>query len=244
MVESKLGAFTLAALGDGVLLIELGDDGSDSTAQRVQAVAEHLLRQSPAGVRDVVPAVCTIALHYDPLLVEQPREGATPYDALAQQVTERLASLDPARRAAGREVEIPVCYGGAFGEDLAALAEEHGLSADEVIALHSAPVYRVQMLGFAPGFAYLAGLDPRLSTPRRSTPRTRVPGGSVAIGGDLTAVYPLDLPGGWHLIGRSPVRFFDPAAEQPSLLVAGDHVRFVRISVDEYAALDKGSSWR
>ena len=244
MAESKLGAFTFAPLGDGVLLIELGDDASDSTAQRVQAVAEHLLRQSPAGVRDVVPAVCAVALHYDPLLVEQPREGATPYDALAQQVTERLASLDPARRAAGREVEIPVCYGGAFGEDLAGLAEAHGLSADEVIALHGMPVYRVQMLGFAPGFAYLAGLDPRLSTPRRSTPRTRVPGGSVAIGGELTAVYPLDLPGGWHLIGRSPVRFFDPAAEQPSLLVAGDRVRFVRISADEYAALDKGASWR
>jgi inhibitor of KinA len=188
-------------------------------------VAEHLLQQAPAGVRDVVPAVCTVALHYDPLLVEQLREGATPYDALAQQVTERLATLDPAGRATGREIEIPVCYGGTFGEDLAALAEGHGLSVDEVIALHGAPVYRVQMLGFAPGFAYLAGLDPRLSTPRRPTPRTRV-------------------PGGWHLIGRSPVRFFDPAAKQPSLLAAGDRVRFVRVSVDEYTALDKGESWR
>jgi inhibitor of KinA len=244
MAESKLGAFTLAPLGDCVLLIELGNDASEWTAQRVHAVAEHLLEQSPAGVRDVVPAVCTVALHYDPLLVEQPREGDTPYEALAQQVTERLTSLDPTRPAAGREVEIPVCYGGTFGEDLAALAEAHGLSVDEVIALHGAPVYRVQMLGFAPGFAYLAGLDPRLSTPRRSTPRSRVPGGSVAIGGELTAVYPLDLPGGWHLIGRSPVRFFDPTAEQPSLLAAGDRVRFVRVSVDEYAALDKGVSWR
>jgi KipI family sensor histidine kinase inhibitor len=244
MAESKLGAFTLAPLGDGVLLIELGRDASDSTAERVHAVAEHLLQQVPAGVRDVVPAVCTVALHYDPLLLEQRSEGVTAYETLAQQVTERLASLDPAGRRAGAEVEIPVCYGGTFGEDLAALAEARGLSTEEAIALHGAPLYRVQMLGFAPGFAYLAGLDPRLSTPRRSTPRTRVPGGSVAIGGELTAVYPLDLPGGWHLIGRSPVRFFDPAAEQPSLLAAGDRVRFVRVSADQYTALEKGASWR
>jgi inhibitor of KinA len=244
MAESKLGRFELAPLGDGVLLIELGSDASEATAQRVQAVAEHLLQEPPAGVRDVVPAVCTVALHYDPLLVESAGEGQSTYEALAQRVTRLLAALDPAERTSGRELEIPLCYGGAFGEDLAALAEARGLSNDEVIALHGAPLYRVQMLGFAPGFAYLAGLDPRIATPRRPTPRTRVPAGSVAIGGDLTAVYPLELPGGWHLIGRSPVRFFDPGAEQPSLLVVGDRVRFVRVSEDQYAVLERGGSWR
>jgi inhibitor of KinA len=227
-----------------VLLIELGADASKPTALRVHAVAEHLLRQAPAGVRDVVAAVCTVALHYDPLAVEPMPEATTSFEALAQQVTRRLASLDAAAGPLPAEFEIPVCYGGEFGEDLETLASVHGLSGDEVIALHSAPSYRVQMLGFAPGFAYLAGLDPRIATPRRSTPRTHVPAGSVAIGGELTGVYPLDLPGGWHLIGRSPVCLFDPALERPSLLIAGDRVRFVPVTVDEYARLEQGGPWR
>jgi KipI family sensor histidine kinase inhibitor len=113
-----------------------------------------------------------------------------------------------------------------------------------VIALHTAPLYRVQMLGFAPGFAYLAGLDVRIAMPRKATPRTRVPAGSVGIGGELTAVYPLDLPGGWHLIGRSPVRLFDPASERPSLLVAGDRVRFEPIRTQEYGRLEREAQWR
>ncbi len=245
MPESKLGEFGLLPLGDGVLLIEVGADASEATAQRVHAVAEHLVRHPPAGVRDVVAAVCTVALHYDPLALEPiPETATTPYETLAQQVTERLGSLDLTVVAAASEFEIPVCYGGNFGEDLEALAAAHGLSSAEVIALHVGALYRVQMLGFAPGFAYLAGLDPRIATPRRPTPRTRVPAGSVAIGGELTGVYPLDLPGGWHLIGRSPLRFFDPAAERPSLLVAGDRVRFVAITADEYADLEQGAPWR
>ncbi len=244
MAESKLGDVRLVPLGDRVLLAELGADALESTALRVHAVAEHLLRYPLAGVRDVVAAVCTVALHYEPLELEPFPEGVTPFEALAQQVRERLGSLDLTVAPAADEFEIPVCYGGEFGEDLGALAEAHGLSSDQVIALHLAPLYRVQMLGFAPGFAYLAGLDPRIATPRRATPRTRVPAGSVAIGGELTGVYPLDLPGGWHLIGRSPLRFFDPAAERPSLLVAGDRVRFVSVTEDEYADLEQRARWR
>lgn len=239
MAESKLGDVRLVPLGDSVLLVELGADALESTAQRVHAVAEHLLRHPLAGVRDVVAAVCTVALHYDPLELEPLPDAMTPSDALMQQVRERLGSLDLTLAPAAGEFEIPVCYGGQFGEDLESLAETHGLTSDQVIALHLGPLYRVQMLGFAPGFAYLSGLDPRIATPRRPTPRTRVPAGSVAIGGELTGVYPLDLPGGWHLIGRSPLRFFNPAAERPSLLVAGDRVRFVSVTADEYADLEQ-----
>jgi inhibitor of KinA len=244
MAESKLGRLRLSPLGDCVLLVELGSDASEQTALRVHAVAEHLLEHPLAGVRDVVGAVCTVALHYDPLRIEPMPEAETPFEALAQQVTQRLISLDPAAALPADEHEIPVCYGGEFGADLEAVARAHGLTGDEVIALHSAPVYRVQMLGFAPGFAYLAGLDARIATPRKATPRTRVPAGSVGIGGELTAVYPLDLPGGWHLIGRSPVSFFDPGAERPSLLVAGDRVRFLPITAQEYAQLDRDARWR
>jgi len=244
MIEPKLGRPRLFQLGDCALVVELGTEASEQTASRVHAVAQHFLDHSPAGVRDVVAAACTVALHYDPLQVEPIPEAQTPFDALVQRVVRHLDSLDPAAIAAASEHEIPLCYGTEFGEDLQAVASAHGLTSDEVIALHSAPLYRVQMLGFAPGFAYLAGLDARLATPRRSTPRTRVPAGSVAIGGELTAVYPFDLPGGWHLIGRSPLSFFDPVAERPSLLIAGDRVRFVPISPEEYKRVERDGRWR
>jgi inhibitor of KinA len=244
MAEPKLGRLRLFQLGDCALVLELGTEVSEQTALRVHAVAQHLLDHPPAGVRDVVAAACTVALHYDPLQIQPVSEAQTPFDALVQQVMQRLDLLDPAVAAAASEHEIPVCYGAEFGEDLEAVASVHGLTPDEVIALHSAPLYRVQMLGFAPGFAYLAGLDARIATPRRPTPRTRVPAGSVAIGGELTAVYPFDLPGGWHLIGRSPLSFFDPAAERPSLLVAGDRVRFLPITADEFRRMVRGVGWR
>jgi inhibitor of KinA len=137
---------------------------------------------------------------------------------------------------AGRAIEIPVCYGGIYGEDLQAIAHSRGLSADEVIALHCGATYHVHMLGFVPGFAYLGGLDARLATPRRDTPRPRVPAGSVAIAGEQTAVYPLETPGGWQIIGRTPLQLFTPEATPPSLLNAGDSVRFVPISAQEFEA--------
>ena len=244
MTEAKLGMLKLEALGDCALLVQVGADASEQTAQRVHAVVQRLLTEPPAGVLDVVGAVCTVALHYDPLRVEPVAEAETPFDALAQQVMRRLNSFDPATAAPAAEHNIPVCYGGEFGEDLQAIARTHGLTEEEVIALHTQPLYRVQMLGFAPGFAYLAGLDARIATPRKATPRTRVSTGSVGIGGELTAVYPLDLPGGWHLIGRSPVRFFDATSDRPSLLVAGDRVRFRPVSAQEYGELERDARWR
>jgi len=244
MSEAKLDTLKVEALGDCALLIQVGADASEQTALRVYAVVQHLLTDPLAGVLDVVGAVCTVALHYDPLRVGLMQDAQTPFDALAQQVAQRLSSFDAAAAAPAVEHKIPVCYGGDFGADLEAVAQAHGLTEAEVIALHTAPLYRVQMLGFAPGFAYLAGLDARIATPRKPTPRTRVPAGSVGIGGELTAVYPLDLPGGWHLIGRSPVRFFDPSSERPSLLVAGDRVRFEAVSAQEYGQLEGDGQWR
>jgi inhibitor of KinA len=244
MAESKLQTLKVEPLGDCALLIQVGADASEQTAQRVHAVVQHLLADPLVGVRDVVGAVCTVALHYDPLRIDPMPEAETAFDALAQQVMRRLSAFDPVAAAPAAEHKIPVCYGGEFGEDLEVVARAHGLTEAEVIALHTGPLYRVQMLGFAPGFAYLAGLDVRIAMPRKATPRTRVPAGSVGIGGELTAVYPLDLPGGWHLIGRSPVRLFDPASERPSLLVAGDRVRFEPIRTQEYGRLEREAQWR
>ncbi|MDE2055050.1 MAG: 5-oxoprolinase subunit PxpB, partial [Xanthomonadaceae bacterium] len=134
-------------------------------------------------------------------------------------------------------VEIPLCYGGEYGPDLDAVAVHARLPRGDVIARHTATEYAVAMLGFAPGFPYLLGLDPALQVPRRTTPRTRVPAGSVAIGGAQTGIYPRELPGGWHLIGRTPLALFDPAREPPCLLAPGDRVRFRAIEADEFARL-------
>ncbi|WIG55610.1 MAG: Allophanate hydrolase 2 subunit 1 [Rhodanobacteraceae bacterium] len=132
---------------------------------------------------------------------------------------------------------IPVCYGGDCGPDIDAIAEHAGLVRDEVIARHAAAEYTVAMLGFAPGFPYLLGLDAALHVPRRATPRTRVPAGSVAIGGAQTGIYPCELPGGWHLIGRTPLALFDPRRDPPCLLAPGDRVRFRAIDAGEFARL-------
>ena len=153
-------------------------------------------------------------------------------------------SSSPNRRPQRRPLKCRFATAARFGEDLEELAQSHALSVGEVIALHTAPLYRVQMLGFAPGFAYLAGLDDALATARKSTPRTSVPAGSVAIGGELTGIYPLDLPGGWHIIGRSPVKLFDPNADPPTPFSVGDRVRFIAVTAEEYQRLLREGRWR
>jgi inhibitor of KinA len=233
MRELLIREYRLFPLGDRGLIIELGNDASSDTALKVRCVTERLLAEPLPGVVDIVPAVCTLALHYEPLHVA-PVEGEGPYGALAQQVSARLRAMTGVELAEPTTFEIPVCYGGRYGEDLESLAHAHGLTPQTVIELHTAPLYRVQMLGFAPGFAYLAGLDARLATPRRPNPRMRVAAGSVAIGGELTGVYPLELPGGWHLIGRSAMRMFDASAKPPVRLSMGDNVRFVAISPEAF----------
>lgn len=137
-----------------------------------------------------------------------------------------------------RTVVIPVCYGGEFGPDLEEVARFHGMTEDEVIAIHAQGRYRVYMIGFAPGFAYLGGLSPEIATPRRATPRTHVPAGSVGIAGNQTGVYPLATPGGWQIIGRTPLALFRPHHEEPSLLRAGDIVQFCPITEEQYRMWD------
>jgi inhibitor of KinA len=168
------------------------------------------------------------------------RAEQVPFDLLRERVEPLLDKLERAVALPERVVEIPVCYGGDYGEDLGPLALAHELAPTKLVELHVAPLYFVGMLGFLPGFPYLCGLDERLITPRRSTPRARVPAGSVAIGGEHTGIYPLESPGGWHLIGRTPVSLFDLNADPPSLLQVGDRVRLVPISADEFERIAPG----
>lgn len=222
----RFPAAQLEALGDRGLILRFGDRVDALTEQAVQAFAARLLLAPPEDLLDVVPAFTTVALHLRP--------GAD-VAAIEAWVASLLAAGWEGHAASRRLVEIPVCYGGAFGPDLDEVAAACGLSVPEVVALHGASPHRVAMLGFAPGFPYMAGLDARLAMPRRSTPRVRIPPGTVAIARDQSAVYTLETPGGWNLIGRTPVALFTPHAAPPTLLQPGDRVRFVPIAATGFA---------
>jgi inhibitor of KinA len=223
----------IEALSEDALLLRFGATIESSVNARVHAAATRL-REQLAGI-ECVPAYASLLLRFDPAQWGDGDPG-TPHQRLGERVLAALQALPDTADTAG-EINIPVWYGGDAGPDLAAVAAHAGLARDEVIARHGAATYRVAMLGFAPGFPYLLGLDPALATPRRSDPRISVPAGSVAIGGEQTGIYPQALPGGWQLIGRTPLRLFDPHAASPSLLQPGDRVRFRAIDEDAYQRL-------
>jgi len=214
--------------GDTALIIEFGDRIERGLSDRVLALAHGLERTGLPGVVEIVPAFRSLAIHYDPT-----RIGAT---GLATQIRAVLDSPEIGG-AVARLLTLPACYAPAFAPDLDDVAAAAGLSREDVIARHSDATYHAYMIGFLPGFAYLGDLDPALHLPRRPTPRRQVAAGSIAIATGLTAVYPVASPGGWHLIGRTPVRMFDPRAPVPSLIRPGDRVRFSPVSADAYARL-------
>jgi KipI family sensor histidine kinase inhibitor len=211
-------------LGEDALLLRPGDGIDATTNARVHALAARIDALRPPWLRDLVPAYASLALFVD---ADAFADGDDP---LAN-AESWLRALPPEDRdstsSPGRLHEIPVRYGGEHGPDLDALAEHAGLSPREAVELHAAAEYRVAMLGFAPGFPYLLGLNPRLSMPRLATPRQRVEAGSVGIGGAQAGIYPRPGPGGWRIIGRTDALLFDPARESPSLLAPGDRLRFV-----------------
>jgi inhibitor of KinA len=231
---------TVTPLGDRALRIGLGEQPDAATVARVQALARWLREQPLSGQCDVVPAYTTVTLHYRPeaLLDDtDPDDLRAPWERLAAQVRGLVRRARRGATGVSREVVVPICYGGEAGPDLAAVAYHCGLSEAEVIARHLASPHQVCMLGFAPGFPFITGLDPALRTARRATPRTRIPPGSVAIAREQTCIYPLETPGGWNLIGRTPLRLFDPAATPPSRLRAGDRIRFEAIDAARFEAL-------
>ena len=216
--------YSLETLGEDALLLRFGDAIDAAVNDRVHALARQIEQVRPPWLRDLVPAYASLALFVDATALE---DGAFDPLAEAEHWLQRQVFVDDAARIAGRLVEIPVHYGGRHGPDLADVAAHAGLSEHDVIARHCAGEYRVAMLGFAPGFPYLLGLDPRLAMPRLDAPRTRVEAGSVGIGGAQTGIYPQAGPGGWRIIGCTNCSLFDPARDPPTLLAPGDRVRFV-----------------
>lgn len=209
----------VVTLGDSCVALHLAPSIEPAVNARCIALAAVIERLAFRGVRDVVPTYNSVTVHFDPLVSDGRALGVE---------LERLArETQSASEAAARTIEISVTYGGPAGPDLAAVADFARCSEAEVVRLHTQPIYRVYMLGFLPGFAYMGTVDPRIAMPRLETPRLRVVAGSVAIAGPQTGIYPCDTPGGWRVIGRTSTRVFDAGRAEPFVLKAGDRVRFV-----------------
>ena len=204
--------------GDLALVAELGDAISPEINRRVRSLTDALEQGGIPGIFDFLPTYRSVLVYYDPLLITsgEVEEGI-------ERLLENAEATDTGKR---HVVHIPTLYAGDMGPDIAFVADHNGIDQQQVISIHSATDYLVYMMGFSPGFAYLGGLDERLATPRLQSPRTEIPPGAVGIAETQTGVYPVASPGGWQLIGRTPVKLFDPARERPVLLSAGDYVRF------------------
>ena len=217
--------------GDRALSIELGDEISPEINRRVHSLTRAIETSGIPGIVDLVPTYRALLVYYDPLTL-----------SLAD-LTERLAGVEQTAEDAApgkpRVVEIPAMYGGEYGPDLEFVAEHSGLSQEEVVRLHTAMDYLVYGMGFTPGFAYLGGMSERIATPRLQTPRTLIPAGSVGIAERQTGVYPIASPGGWRLIGRTPVQLFDAARDPPVLAAPGDYVRFVALTEEGYREVER-----
>ena len=231
-------AYRIYPLGDRALSVDWGNRIDPDLNARSLALFDRLQRAVLPGITNLVPAYSSLTLIFDAVVLADQYPGQQPYEVVRQQV---LALLETQEAAAGpspgRLVEIPVCYAPGYGPDLDALARSAGLSSEAVIDLHSATEYRVYMLGFLPGFAYLGRVDRRIAAPRRASPRTHVPAGSVGIAGEQTGIYPQASPGGWNLIGRTPLPLFDARNANPTLLHPGDRVRFYPVSPERFHQL-------
>lgn len=219
--------------GDSVVIVEFEERIDPAIAERGAALADALEAARIAGVRDIVPTFRSVAVYFDPLTTD----GTALVDAI-EHLVDRTAASPRVHRP---PIEIPVCYGGDFGPDLSRVAEFGRVSEADVIELHTAVTYHVMMVGFMPGFAYMATVDPRIAAPRLESPRPHVARGSVGIAKEQTGIYPGDTPGGWQVIGRAPVRPFDLSRPDPFLFRAGDEVRFVPIGSEEFERLDRAS---
>ena len=234
----------IVPLGDSALIVRVRDqfeDAPEETLGEVLRTFQRIRNAAIPGVIELVTAYTSVAVFFDPITVTKAIETSDDvFGWLATRIRAAVAGVaDPGRkvRAASQTIEIPVCYDPEFALDIDDVARRANISPSEIIRLHSSAEYRVACIGFVPGFPFLTGLPKKLATPRRDVPRKEIPPGSVGIGGAQTGIYPLRSPGGWNLIGRTPLRLFDPEKNPPALLHAGDRVRFRAITREEFEAL-------
>ncbi|MFC4075292.1 5-oxoprolinase subunit PxpB [Salinithrix halophila] len=218
-------------LGDTGVRVQFGDRIDPAINNQIRRYCRRLKKLSLEGVVEWVPSYTAVTVYYQPYRVR--------YGELVRILSELVEEIESDQELESRLVEIPVVYGGRFGPDLEEVARYSGLTPEEVIRIHSQSPYRIYMMGFVPGFPYLGGMSETIAVPRLEKPREKIPAGSVGIAGAQTGVYPLETPGGWRLIGRTPLRLYDPHRHPPMLLAAGDHVQFRPISEEEYSSIEE-----
>jgi inhibitor of KinA len=244
----KCSQFDIYPLSETAISIQFGKRIDIDLHRKVKAFSRWLEQNPFEGFVEYVPAFSNVTVYYDPIRVLQSdKNGGHPfaksrsaYDVVSLHLTNIAAQVKVAKEDSPRVIEIPVCYGGEFGLDLEFVAKHNNLTTDEVIEIHSSGEYLVYMIGFAPGFPYLGGMSEKIAAPRRSSPRETIAKGAVGIAGSQTGVYPIPTPGGWQLIGQTPLELFCPHDTTPSLLKAGDVIRFTPISLEEYNEYKEG----
>ena len=217
--------------GDSHLVVEFGQNINPAINQKVHALARCLTEDKLPGIKEVVPTYRSLLVSYDPLVLS--------LSNLKEYCDTCISNVADICNRSREIVTIPTLYGGQYGVDLAGVAREVELSEQEVIDIHTAVIYPIYMIGFMPGYPYLGGLDERIAVPRLKTPRTKVPAGSVALAERQTGVYPIPSPGGWRLIGRTPLKLYRPEQMPPVLFRAGQFIRFSAVTVDEYQAIEE-----
>ena len=218
---------TISPVGDRAISIDFGQVIDPKINRHIRQTIERIKELQLEGIIELVPTYCALLIEYDAMVYSYSEICNIIEPTLDEDMTNTTNELVAV-------VEVPTVYGGEFGPDLSFVASHNHLSEDEVISIHSGTDYLVYMLGFIPGFTYLGGMDPRIATPRLSSPRTLIPAGSVGIAGEQTGTYPSDSPGGWQIIGRTPVTMYDMSKAQAALLNAGDYVRYVPIDESEF----------
>lgn len=231
MVKGIYPAPIFRIAGDQGLLMEFGDAIDPTVNQRIRAVVLALEADPPRGLVEVIPTYCSIIVVYDPWLINP--EILTPILSAMNNCLEETRIPEP------ETTVLPVCYDPLLGPDIEGLAKLHNLTIQEVVDLHTAPLYPIYMLGFTPGFPYLGGLSEKLYTPRLDSPRKKVPAGSVGIANNQTGIYSIESPGGWRLIGLCPIRIFDPERKNPILLKAGNLLKFQAIDLETFHEIKK-----
>ena len=217
--------------GERALVIEFGDEISEQTNGKVRSMMIAIEKKDIAGIVEMTPTYRSLMVHYNPLEID--------YKSLLSELKTVEGELDHIYIPLPKVVEIPTVYGGDYGPDIENVAKHNELTIEDVIKMHTSKEYLIYMLGFTPGFPYLGGMDEKIATPRLKTPRTKISGGSVGIAGSQTGIYPIDSPGGWQLIGKTPLKLYDAHRDTPILLQAGNYIKFVSIREEEYIKIEE-----